>query len=1066
MHLKRILLAILSAGALFCACSEEEDLGTPKIIVTPSEVEFTEGEGSSTLELLATRPWYVSSKPEWAALSVEEGKASSKNQAVTVSVNANPGNNRTGSIVFTIGLAKSTLLITQKGEKGEIQKGSGTLDDPYTVAGAVDYVKSLGKDVQSPDAVFIKGRISEVVTPFAESGTYGNATFYIVDEGNPEGDRFYVFQTYYLGKRKWATGDTEVKAGDNVIICGPVVYYKGDTPETAGKGESFVYSLNGKSEGGVTPPVDPSTIEQVTVAEFIAKASTTTYYRLVGKVANFKKGTNSSGRNWMQFDVKDDTGSILVYGFKSGQYELWNAKIQDGGDVSLYGTYDYYADKQQHEVMNAVVETFTEGAPIPTVTGTVAQTIAATDGSPVVVPEATVMALSTIGVVVSDGTADVYIYFDEKAGEKVPDVKIGDKVKVEATKATYGGIPEFTKPTLTVTGAGTAEYPEPTDITPIAATYTSAFTNYVSLTGKLTVSDKYYNIEIDGVDSSTRMGSISSPLESLGVKALDGRRVIVKGYFSGLTGSGRYINIVATSVAEPDPEAKFCTVAPASVSAKSSDTSATLTISSNAAWTVTSESEWLSVEPASGEGDGTVVVSFSENTAAESRSGSVRVDCEAAGVSRKVEVTQSEYIDPSKFTVTAALSANDGDKVTVYDAVVAALSTQGFIITDGTSNVYVYLTSLPTVKVGDKVDLEAVFVADYYGIPELKTAKNIKVVSSGNEVPRTDIVDITAGIDNYTSSATDYLSVTGKLVKDGDYYNVAVEGATRKASASGLHSSVNPSHLVGMDVIMKGYFNTIHSSKNLVQVIVTEIVPADPDAKYCTVSTNQIRVAADAVTASFSITANAPWTVSSDNEAVVVEPASGEGDGTVTLSFAANTGEAPVTANIKVSCEAASFEATVKFEQAKPSTGDSVTISLNFTTKIDALPQGSSSGVKDGTYNLSGYDFIFHAADKFYQTTSTPPYLLIGKANSYIQLPVLEGRALVGVKFRTGSAASESVVVDIAAVNGTRLNVNTSALKKGKDYDWKVPGATGEAYRILVTNSFNAQFQNLTLIYE
>ena len=93
---------------------------------------------------------------------------------------------------------------------------------------------------------------------------------------------------------------------------------------------------------------------------------------------------------------------------------------------------------------------------------------------------------------------------------------------------------------------------------------------------------------------------------------------------------------------------------------------------------------------------------------------------------------------------------------------------------------------------------------------------------------------------------------------------------------------------------------------------------------------------------------------------------------------------------------------------------------------------------------------------------------MIGKANSYIQLPVVTGKALVGVNFLTGANASANVIIDIAQADdkSTRLNINNSKISKDTEYNWTVPGAKKTAYRILVTNAYNAQFQTLTLTYE
>ena len=299
----RSLLAI-AALALFAipACEEVANLGEAQINVTPSSITLAaSGERSETVALLATREWRVDYKPEWITLDKTSGKASTVEQLITVSVDPNKGNNREDEILFTIGLAKASLKVVQEGEKGEISKGSGTLADPFSVAGVIEYCQSLGADVQSTNNVYIKGIIASVATTYEASGTYGNATFYIVDnEGDT--DQFYVFQTLYLGNKKWTSGNPDVKEKDEVIICGKVVNYKGNTPETVSKGGSFVYSLNGKTEGGNVEPEDPSKVEQITCAQFIEKADPATTYRLVGKV------TSAVNTSYCSFDMNDRCG--------------------------------------------------------------------------------------------------------------------------------------------------------------------------------------------------------------------------------------------------------------------------------------------------------------------------------------------------------------------------------------------------------------------------------------------------------------------------------------------------------------------------------------------------------------------------------------------------------------------------------------------------------------------------------------------------------------------------------------------------------------------------------------
>lgn len=183
-------------------------------------------------------------------------------------------------------------------------------------------------------------------------------------------------------------------------------------------------------------------------------------------------------------------------------------------------------------------------------------------------------------------------------------------------------------------------------------------------------------------------------------------------------------------------------------------------------------------------------------------------------------------------TVTEALAAEDGSSVTIAGAVVAALSTKGFIITDGTSNVYVYLNAAPEVAIGDEVTLSATLDADYYGLPEIKSVASCKVTSSGNTVPYTTLVELDKdNIDGYDCTvAADYIAVTGTLEKSGNYYNVRPEGSARYARTDYLVSSIDPSSYVGKTVTMKGYFNTLHSTNNYLKVVVTEFISDDTPA--------------------------------------------------------------------------------------------------------------------------------------------------------------------------------------------------------------------------------------------
>ncbi|MBQ1751402.1 MAG: hypothetical protein IIZ90_05215 [Bacteroidales bacterium] len=139
--------------------------------------------------------------------------------------------------------------------------GEGTLASPYNAAAAKAYASSLAAGVESDKEVYISGKIASIKFPF--DADHGTATFDISESGSTSGTLFTIYSTLYLGNRNWATGDTQIALGDNVIVYGKVVNYQGNTPETASK-KSYLYSLNGKTDGGSVTPETTFKFKKVT----------------------------------------------------------------------------------------------------------------------------------------------------------------------------------------------------------------------------------------------------------------------------------------------------------------------------------------------------------------------------------------------------------------------------------------------------------------------------------------------------------------------------------------------------------------------------------------------------------------------------------------------------------------------------------------------------------------------------------------------------------------------------------------------------------------------------------
>ena len=235
------------------------------------------------------------------------------------------------------------------GKTGEA-KGTGTKDDPFNVAAGIAKCQQIGT-TPSADKYYVKGIAQEDATADA---SYNNITFDIADtEG---GAKFKCFQVKGTDGKPLPSGFT-IKKGDEVVVYGPIYNYKGNTPETAGQSAAYIVTVNGKATGeggggGNTPSTDA---KKVTVAEFnAAEVNENVWYQLTGTVENLKDGDQ-----YGNFDLKDETGSVYVYGLlseKGGEkkkfQDLAAAKgIKNGSKITIIGTRGVHNDKI--EVMNA-----------------------------------------------------------------------------------------------------------------------------------------------------------------------------------------------------------------------------------------------------------------------------------------------------------------------------------------------------------------------------------------------------------------------------------------------------------------------------------------------------------------------------------------------------------------------------------------------------------------------------------------------------------------------------------------------------------------------------------------
>ena len=352
MKLRNLILAVIAGAALLTGCNKEVDLGPAKLEVNPTDVAFAQPAiAAQDITLTATRDWAVTGLPDWIALSKESGSANTEAQTITLSVTENKGNNRSATLTFTIGFSRASITVSQVGPEGEVDNGDGTKEKPFNVAGVIDYVNELGADVTSPKNVYVAGKISAISEAYTTQ--YGNGSFVISDDGETTGLQFTAYRVLYLGNKKFASGDTQIEVGDDVIVYGKVVNYKGNTPETS-QNAAFLYSLNGVNKGGdeggsgggedVDPAGTGTEADPFNVAAAIAKAketgetATSEVYYIKGKVASVSLSAQYKNGDLDLVDV--DGGSVFkayrIKGF-GGADITGNEPIVVGDEVVICG---------------------------------------------------------------------------------------------------------------------------------------------------------------------------------------------------------------------------------------------------------------------------------------------------------------------------------------------------------------------------------------------------------------------------------------------------------------------------------------------------------------------------------------------------------------------------------------------------------------------------------------------------------------------------------------------------------------------------------------------------------
>lgn len=261
------------AGVTYLVGPELDLAGVEKAYITINHaINFERGDINNNNSILISRNYSGNiTTATWEMLKYNTDDLNTSFTFVEKSVNI-PAEYMGGKVVIALrhtctASSSSTWEVKSlKVQEGEVEdtpvtpeepegtpEGDGTLENPFNAVAANNYAASLPADAVSEKDIYIKGKIASIKENYTTN--FGNASFYISEDGTNT-NTFYVFRTLYLNNVKYTEG-TLPQVGDDVIICGKVTNYKGNTPETM-QNQSYLYSL--KSNGGGTPEVPENSI--------------------------------------------------------------------------------------------------------------------------------------------------------------------------------------------------------------------------------------------------------------------------------------------------------------------------------------------------------------------------------------------------------------------------------------------------------------------------------------------------------------------------------------------------------------------------------------------------------------------------------------------------------------------------------------------------------------------------------------------------------------------------------------------------------------------------------------
>lgn len=571
MRIRTLISGSLALAAMLFAQScgdKNEPEGLPEINLSKNVIEFQQEASSETIKVASTRQWFLSNCPEWIAVDPQSGK-DPNGMDVTISVLGNTGLDREAALKFSIGYDTKTLTVKQKGtgSAADLVVYHNDFDKTDAVKsedGWKTYLDSFdgwknetGSGLSSIDYAF-NGMSARQTSSGASNGTYSDYP------GSGKNYLWFAKENYFQVK--------------NITL-----------PEN-----TVNYVLSFGSERNQYQAADNTFKHD----EFLVYVSNDGQKWVALEYA-FPNGDKS--RRWdlasTTFTVPAGTKSLYVYMTAT----VASAYMVDDLDLSVAAEAGTVVD------FSKGVDLGTGGGETPEPTpgaGTIAEIAAGAENAAIDLKDVLVTGVTLKSYVITDATGSILVFANTD-----PKVKVGDKINVTGTTGKHNGLMQITTPTATVVSSGNAvSYPAPLELTeakmkedaPTAVTY-------VSFTGTVKKSGNFYNIFVGSYTAK----DLSCSFYTGDMEGFVGSDIKVEGWYVG--GNPHY-QVVATKVEEVASDTPKFSVSTETLTAKAADKSVSFDVRGNVKWTVASDNAAYKVSPESGDGNGTVTVSFAENT--------------------------------------------------------------------------------------------------------------------------------------------------------------------------------------------------------------------------------------------------------------------------------------------------------------------------------------------------------------------------------------------------------------------------------------------------------------------